>query len=196
MARPALPSASVVAAVRAHFSLDQSELAAWLGISQAQASHLETGRRALSTTVATALAPLVACLPAPATAAPALRLASATPTAPALALAPPEAAPLAARLDYCQRHARRLRRELRPLEEQATVAARWAAAMPTLLAALPPIPAHEPASTAPEWRGWFQHRWLAGRHLALPSPLSARYHLLRLQAEALEAEAQGLAELL
>ena len=190
--------ASIAAAVRAHFSLEQQELAQWLGLSTAAVGHLETGRRALSPAAAEALAPLVAHLPPPGAApAPALRLASAVPS---LALSPPEAAPLAARLDYCQHHARRLRRALRPLEAQAAVAARWAAALPALVAALPPDPgpAHEPnaATDWPGWLAWYRHRWLARRPLALPPPLSARYHLLRLQAEALEAEAQALAGLL
>ncbi len=58
-------------------------------------------------------------------------------------------------------------------------------------------PAHEPAdATAPAWQAWFRHRWLARRPVALPPPLSARYHLLRLQAEALEAESAALAGLL
>lgn len=181
---PRLPVSldSATAAIRQHFGLNQQEVAQWLGLSEATVGHLETGRRALSPAAAEALAPLVAQLPAP-----------------ALALAPPEAAPLAARLDYCQHHARRLRRELRPLEEKAAVAARWAVALPALRAALPPDPgpAHEPAdAAAPEWQVWFRHRWLARRPVALPPPLSARYHLLRLQAEALEAEAAALAALL
>ncbi len=198
---PRLPVSldSATAAIRQHFGLNQQEVAQWLGLSEATVGHLETGRRALSPAAAEALAPLVAQLPAPGAgaAAGALRLASAA--APALALAPPEAAPLAARLDYCQHHARRLRRELRPLEEKAAVAARWAVALPALRAALPPDPgpAHEPAdAAAPEWQVWFRHRWLARRPVALPPPLSARYHLLRLQAEALEAEAAALAALL
>jgi DNA-binding transcriptional regulator YiaG len=194
------PSDSVVAAVREHFGLSQQEIAAWLGIVQAQASHLETGRRALSPEAAAALAPLVAQLPAPgaAPAAGALRLASAA--APRLALAPPEAAPLVARLDYCQHHARRLRRALRPLEAQAAVAARWAAALPALRAALPPDPGPwaepDPTTVWPAWLDWYRHRWLSRRPLALAPARSARYHLLRLQAEALEAEAVALAALL
>lgn len=200
MPRRAFPSDSVAAAVRQYFSLGQQELAAWLGLSEAAVGHLETGRRALSAEAAAALAPFVVHLPAPVAAAPALRLASAVPAAPTLALAAPEAAPLAARLDYCQHYARRLRRALRPLEAQATVAARWAVARPALVAALPPDPGpgHEPDATTdrPSWLTWFRHRWLAQRPVALPPPLSARYHLLRLQAEALEAEAAGLAELL
>lgn len=192
-------SSSALADVRRHFGLSQQELAGWLGVSEAQAGHLETGRRALAGDAAEALAPLVAHLPLPgaALATGTLRLASAV-GPPPLALAPPDAAPLAARLDYCQHHAHRLRRQLRPLEAQAAVCARWAAALPTLRAALPPSPAAapDPATAWPAWLTWHRHLWLDQRPLALPPDLSARYHLLRLQAEALEAEAAALAALL
>ncbi|AMR28512.1 hypothetical protein A0257_16370 [Hymenobacter psoromatis] len=187
---------SVVAALRQHFNLGQPELAQWLGLSTATVSHLETGRRALSPAAAEALAPLVALLPPPGgPATGALRLASAA-TPPALATAPPDIAPLLARLDYCQHHARRLRRALVPLEAQAATAARWAAALPALRAALPPDPgptaAPDPAADWPAWQAWHRHRWLDQRPTTLPPDLSAHYHLLRLQAEALEAEAAAL----
>ena len=188
---------SVVAALRQYFHLGQPELAQWLGMSIAAVGHLETGRRALGPAAAEALAPLVALLPPPGgPAARALRLASAAP--PALAMAPPNVAPLLARLDYCQHHARRLRRALAPLEAQAATAARWAAALPALRAALPPDPgptAPDPAADWPAWQVWHRHRWLTQRPTALPPDLSARYHLLRLQAEALEAEVAALIEL-
>ncbi|MDO7873096.1 helix-turn-helix transcriptional regulator, partial [Hymenobacter sp. ASUV-10] len=78
MPRPALPSDTAAAAVRQHFGLSQQELAAWLGLSEASAGHLETGRRGLSPATAEVLAPLLRQLPAPGPAAgPALRLASA-----------------------------------------------------------------------------------------------------------------------
>lgn len=200
MPRSALPSDTVVAAIRTHFSLTQQEIAVWLGVSEAQAGHLESGRRGLAPAAAEALAPLVAALPSLAASTPgALRLASAT-APPAPALAPPEAAPLEARLDYCQHHARRLRRQLAPLEAQAAQAARWSAALPTLRAALPPDPGPtappDPATHWLAWQAWHRHRWLDQRPTALPPDLSARYHLLRLRAEALEAEAAALAALL
>jgi DNA-binding XRE family transcriptional regulator len=194
------PSDSVVAAVRAYFQLTQAEMAAWLGVTKAQASHLEAGRRGLNEASADALAPLLRHLPPPGPASTALRLASVAGPASLLALAPPEAAPLLARLDYCQHHARRRRRLLRPLEAQAAVAARWAAALPALRAALPPDPGPaaepDPASDWPAWLNWHRHRWLDQRPTTLPPDQSARYHLLRLQAEALEAEAAALAALL
>jgi DNA-binding XRE family transcriptional regulator len=200
MPRPPRHLDSVVAAVRAHFSLTQQELAAWLSVSEAQAGHLETGRRGLSGAAAEALAPLVAALPPPTPPANppgTQRLAS---IAPAPALAPPEAAPLEARLDYCQHHARRVRRQLAPLQAQAAQAARWLAALPALRAALPPDPGPtaqpDPATDWPAWQVWHRRRWLDQRPTALPPDLSARYHLLRLRAEALEAEAAALAALL
>ena len=170
--RPATDPYTALAAVRQHFGLSQQDMAGWLGVSPAQASHLETGRRALPPEAAEALAPLLRQVPAPsAPAAPALRLASVAPAAPTLALAPPEAAPLEARLDYCQHHARRLRRLMRPLEAEAALAAHWAAALPTLRAALPPDPgpSHEPdaATNWPAWLAWHRHRWLAQRPTAL-----------------------------
>jgi transcriptional regulator with XRE-family HTH domain len=199
--RPAADPDTAVAAVRQHFGLSQEEMAGWLGLSKAQAGHLETGQRALSPAAAEALAPLLRQVPAVGPAAPpTLRLASAAPAAPPLALAPPEAAPLAARLDYCQHHARRLRRLLRPLAAAAGLAARWAVALPALRAALPPDPGPlaepDPVADWPGWLAWHRHRWLARRPTALPPARSARYHLLRLQAEALEAEAAALQALL
>ncbi|GAA4374897.1 helix-turn-helix domain-containing protein [Hymenobacter koreensis] len=196
MPRPPLSSDTAVAALRDYFGFTQLDVAAWLGVSKAQAGHLETGRRGLSEAAAKALAPLLRHLP------PAQPAASPPPAAagPALALAPPEAAPLAARLDYCQHHARRLRRALRPLQAQATLAARWAALLPAIRAELPPDPgpaaAPNPATHWPAWLSWQRHRWLAQRPTALPPHLSARYHLLRLQAEALETEAAALRALL
>ncbi|OON69687.1 helix-turn-helix domain-containing protein [Hymenobacter sp. CRA2] len=189
-----------MALLRGYFHLSQQEVAAWLGISKAQAGHLESGRRGLSEAAAEALAPLLRQLPPSSPAPTVLRLASLAVPAPVMALASPEAAPLQARLDYCQQHAQRLRRQLRPLETQATVAARWTATLPALRAALPPDPGPaakpDPATDWPAWLTWFRHRWLDQRCTALPPDLSARYHLLRLQAEALEAEAAALQALL
>ncbi len=72
------------------------------------------------------------------------------------------------RRHQCQYRAGRLRRELAGRRRGATHAARWAAAQPQ-----------------------------APAHAAALSPADvARYHLLRLQAEALETEAAALAALL
>ncbi|WP_187632216.1 hypothetical protein [Hymenobacter lutimineralis] len=197
---PALTD-SWLAHLCAYFGLKGYELAQYLGVDAGQLSRIGTGQRTLSPAAAEALAPLVASLPSAAASAPAtLRLASAASLAPTLALAPPEAAPLVARLDECQHHARRLRRQLAPLETQATQAARWAAALPALRSALPPDPGPaaepDPARDWPAWQTWHRHRWLDQRPTALPPHQSARYHLLRLRAEALEAEAAALQGLL
>ncbi|MBT9394318.1 helix-turn-helix domain-containing protein [Hymenobacter sp. NST-14] len=197
MARP--PAASWLADLCAYLGLKNYQLAQYLHIDPTQLSRLASGERLPNMAVEQALAPLVALLPAASEAAPApglLRPASAPPEVPALA--PPEAAPLEARLDECRHRARQLRRQLAPLQQQATAAARWAAALPGLRAALPPDPATEPdpATDWPAWLTWHRHRWLAARPTRLPPDLSARYHLLRLRAEALEAEAAALAGLL
>ncbi|GAB3837684.1 helix-turn-helix domain-containing protein [Hymenobacter jeollabukensis] len=191
---PPSASDSAVTAVRDHFGISQQHMAVWLGVTQANASQLESGRRGLSPAAAEALAPLIRQLPPPDAPLPA----AAPP--PPLALAPPEAGPLAARLDYCQHHARRLRRQLRPLEAQAAVAARWAEALPAIRAALPPDPGPaakpDPLMDRAAWHNWYRHRWLDLRPTALPPDLSAQYHLWRLQAEALETEAAALRALL
>jgi hypothetical protein len=140
--------------------------------------HLEAGRKAPSLLATQRLLPLLQALPDPA--------ASATlPAADSAAhLAPPDAAPLAARLDYCQHHAARLRRELAALTRQLAVARRWQAALPTLLAQ-----ADERA------RPWLLRRQ-AQATADLDGDTAARYHLLRLRAEALETEATALSKLL
>ncbi|UOQ51808.1 hypothetical protein [Hymenobacter cellulosivorans] len=186
MARPATDS--WLAHLCAHFGLRAYQLAQYLGVDSGQLSRLSNGQRPTGPAVQEALAPFLACLQA----------AEAEP--PPLAVAAPAAAPLEARLDYCRHHARRLRRQLRPLEAQAQAAAHWAQALPTLRAALPPDPGPgaEPdgATDWPSWHTWFRHRWLTRHSGALSPELSARYHLLRLQAKALETEAAALQALL
>jgi hypothetical protein len=110
---------------------------------------------------------------------------SSVPAAPAAHLAPPAAAPLAARRDYCQHHAARLRRELAALTQTLDYAHRWQAALPALLAVAPDERA----------RAWLLRRQEQAA-ADLGADTAARYHLLRLRAEALEAEAAGLTELL
>ncbi|TGE16450.1 helix-turn-helix domain-containing protein [Hymenobacter elongatus] len=188
--------------MRRHFGMDQQELAHYLGITQAMGSQAEAGRRGLGAAARQAPETLAAHLP-PTPAAPVAPPAAVPTAPPLLRLAAPETAPLAARLDYCQHHARRLRRLLRPLEAQAATAARWHAARPALLATLPPAP--EPTDTLSEATGpgdwaaylrWYRRHWLLARPTALPPAASARYHLLRLQAEALETAAAALLVLL
>ncbi|WP_165903713.1 helix-turn-helix domain-containing protein [Hymenobacter gummosus] len=147
---------SALHTVRRHFGLDQHALAAWLGLTQPQLSRYESGRRSLPPAAAAALATLEAGLGAEAT--------------PAGGAGPPDPAPLLARLRYCRHHARRLQRELAPLEARAIQAARWQAARPAIQAALPPDPGGpEPPDLPPgeaRWAAyltWFRHRWLAQR---------------------------------
>ncbi|WP_400190463.1 helix-turn-helix domain-containing protein [Hymenobacter sp. B81] len=184
MARNARFSDSLLQRVRRYFGLSQHELAMWLGLTQPQLSRYESGDRYMPMEVAQQLEPWRELLPAEPLTTP--------------AYGPPQRGPLEARLRYCQHHARRLRWQLRPFEAQAVLAARWAAALPTLRASLPPAPAAEPAAGTdwPAWHHWFRHRWLALRPTTLPADLSAQYHLLRLQAEALETEAAALDQLL
>lgn len=173
MPRRALPSTSLVRAVRRYFGLLQSELAAYLGISPELVKHIEAGRRSLSSAVLLRLSSLARLVP------------DALPPLPAaLAEVPaPAAGPLAARRDYCLHKARRLRRELGQLLEQATYASRWHHALPTLLA--------DASTAAPRTQAW-----LLRRPATTEADEAARYHLLRLQAEALETEAAALAALL
>ncbi|MDO7886664.1 hypothetical protein [Hymenobacter cheonanensis] len=176
MARKAAYSSSVLAEVRRYFGLDQATLAVYLGINPGQHSRLEAGQRGLSPAVAQRLLPLLQALPAPG--------APTEAPAPAAHLAPPDAAPLLARRDYCQHHAARLRRELAALTQTLATARRWQQALPDLLAR-----AEERA-----------HSWLLRRQAQAAADLdgetAARYHLLRLRAEALETEAVALSKLL
>ncbi|MDB5269491.1 MAG: hypothetical protein JWP58_2531, partial [Hymenobacter sp.] len=122
-------SDSLLTRVRRYFGVSQEELARYLGVSGAQLSRLAGGQRAFSPEVAADAAVWEQLLPA---------AAAAPPGPPGAAdLGTPAPAPLEARLDYCQHHARRLRRALRPLEAQAAHAARWRVALPALRAALP-----------------------------------------------------------
>jgi hypothetical protein len=159
-------------------------------------SRLETGQRAFAPDVAGLVDDLFQLLPtAEPLALTAAELAALTAT--------PARAPLEARLDYCRHHARRLRRALRPLEAQVAHAAHWRAALPALRAALPPDPSGDEPPPTPAGVGrwtaflvWYRWRWLEQRPTALSPAESARYHLLRLQAEALETEAAALEGLL
>lgn len=176
MPRPANFSATPLAQVRRHFGLDQATLATYLGMGAGMVGHLEAGRKPLSLVATQRLLPLLQALPAPD--------APARPDDPAAHLAPPDAAPLAARLAYCQHHAARLRRELTTLTQQLAIARRWQQALPALLA--------ETEARA--------HPWLLRRQEQAAADLdgeaAARYHLLRVRAEALESEAISLGKLL
>lgn len=176
MPRRAKPSTTLLARVRRYFDLDQATLAAYVGVGAAMIGHIEAGRKACSSQVLLRLLPLVQALPA------ALVVEAAAD--PATHLAPPATAPLAARRDYCQHHAAKLRRELTALTQTLEHARRWQQALPALLAQ-----AEERA------RPWLRCRQ-AQATADLNGDTAARYHLLRLRAEALEAEAAELAKLL
>jgi len=175
MARPSRPAATPFALVRDYFGLDQQTLAAGLGVAREQLAGYETGRRGHQAATTQRLLPLLQALPAT----------PAPPADPAAGLAPPAAAPLLARLDYCQHHAARLRRELAKLETTLEYARRWLAALPALLA----------QATDERARQWLLRRQ-AQATADLDAEASAYYHLLRLRAEALETEAAALAALL
>jgi len=202
MPRTAPDSLSTLARVRRYYGLQQRELAALVGISPALAHQLEAGRRALTPAVAERLAPYLPPVPtAPEAAAQLLAEAQALADS-ALPLPPPppgpfEAAPLARRRAACQHEARALRQRLGELASQAAVATRWAAALPGLLAALPPPPPEgQPAATREAARLRYAHTWLATVPLALPPAALAEYHLLHQRVRALEIEAAALAQLL
>ncbi len=182
MPRRSIPSNTLVAAVRRHFGLEQQELAAYLGVSRVLLANIEAGRRALTGRLLLRLAPLAALVPD----------APASPESAPPPAGPPAPAPLRARLDYCQQHARLLRRELRSLEQQLARARRWQQVLPGLLAA-----ARVPTPTADEDRA---RQWLLARHArtapGLDADDTAHYHLLRLRTAALETEAAALTALL
>lgn len=177
MPRSARFSTSPLAQVRRHFSLDQATLAAYLGVGAGMVGHLEAGRKPSGPATTQRLLPLLQVTLAPGTP-------SEDPD-PAAHLAPPDAGPLAARLATCQHQARKLRRELAVLAQQLEIAWRWQLALPTLLA-------QAPDERARAWLGRRQAQAAAD----LDGETAARYHLLRLRAEALEAEAAALAALL
>jgi transcriptional regulator with XRE-family HTH domain len=176
MGRRAIPSNTLAAALRKHFGLTQAELGEFLGLTRGQVAHVEAGRHLFAPATEAPLGYLLPALPAPG--------APAAPEDPAVHLAPPDAAPLAARLDYCQHHANKLRRELAALTQQLTIARRWQAALPALL-----------AEADERTRPWLLRRQ-AQAAADLDGETAARYHLLRLRAEALETEAIALGKLL
>ncbi|MGI4866659.1 MAG: helix-turn-helix domain-containing protein [Janthinobacterium lividum] len=198
MPRPAPYTGSRLARVCQHFGLQQRELAALLGISNALVHQLEAGRRTLTPTIAARLAPFLASVPDAATAAAQL-LAQAQ--AHVLLPSPPpgsfDPGPLEKRRAACLHEAANLRHRLRALPTQAQQAANWAAARPAILAALPPpLPEGSAPTTREEVRLRYVHSWLATVPLALPPAVLAQWHLGHQRALALEAEAAALAALL
>lgn len=189
MGRRSIPSNALTADVRRHFGISQADMAGFLGISQGQLANIEAGRRGLSAAALLRLNPLAALLPnTPLPDEPLAEPPAALPVVPA-------AAPLEARRDFCVWKARNLRYELRPLHQRAAVGLRWQTALPALLAVLPPA-APDPAPPG-DWSRLTYPRELAHFWATAFTPDdAAHYHLLRLQAEALETEAAALAVLL
>ncbi|MGY3088721.1 transcriptional regulator with XRE-family HTH domain [Hymenobacter sp. UYAg731] len=190
MARPSNFPDSRLAILRRYLGLQQEQLALFLGISRSLLANIEANRRAMSRVVHERAAPLLALLPESAL----LTVLAVPPPPPALPAAPAPGQ-LEARRDYCQWRAANLRYELRTLNHRAAVALRWQQALPALLAAMPPA---APAPAPPgDWARLSYPRLLAQQCATAFTPDdAARHHLLRLQAEALEAEAAALAMLL
>ncbi|MGI4870022.1 MAG: helix-turn-helix domain-containing protein [Janthinobacterium lividum] len=192
MPRRAAPPTTTVARIRVHFGLSQAAMALYLGVSEAQAQHLESGRRALTAAVRPALLPLLLHLPAPAEPG-----ATSLPTLPA-ALPPGSPAPEAGALDFrrrqCQQQATRLRTQAEALATQARVAAHWVAALPTLLAAAQAeaTTAVEAADTEAAARAAWRTGWLRRQARPLPPEAATRYYLLLARIAALDAEAAML----
>jgi len=91
---------------------------------------------------------------------------------------------------------------LRALTGKATTAHRWRRALPTLLAGLPTLPdlppeseATPPAAPVPAETSRTRE-WLRSQATELAPEEAAQWHLLRVRAETLEAEAAALSTLL
>jgi DNA-binding XRE family transcriptional regulator len=184
MARPAHYSDTLVGRVRRYFGIDQTKLALYLDVSKALVGHVEAGRRELSGTLFMRLLPLIRHLPAGVLARP--HDEPLPDSAPA-----PEAAPLAARRRYCVAKATVLRFELGLLTARAVYAGRWQQALPDVLADLA-----NPATRPDQDMAGSIADWVPTLGRAFRPAHAAQWHLLRLQAEALETEAAALAALL
>jgi len=190
MARPSNFPDSRLAVLRQYFGIPQQELAGFLGISRSLLANIEANRRSMSLAVYERAAPLLALVPEGAR----LTVLGIPQPPPTLPVAPTPG-PLEARRAYCVWRARNLRYELRTLHQRVTIGLRWQTALPALLAALPAA-APDPAPPG-EWNRLTYPRELAQLWAtAFTSDDAAQYHLLRLQAEALETEAAALAVLL
>ena len=190
MPRRSAPSTTLPARVRQHFGLHQTELALYLGSSQSLLQAIETGQRRLTVPLATALLPLARHLPpAPAGAIPT----AAPPTAPEALAEAPDAEALAFRRRQCQAQAARLGTDLAALEAAAATAARWAAALPALLAVAPLPPPGSTLQEAAAREAWRQG-WLARRARPRPAAEATRAALLRARLAGLAAEVGALGE--
>ncbi len=161
-------------AVRHYFGLEQLTLAGYLGCSRELLANIEAGRRELTSVATLRLMPLLQLVRDPST----------EPEDASLSLAPPNADPLLARINYCRYHAGNLRYKLQALETRLEYARRWQRALPALLAGPPE-----------RTRAWLLRRQEQAA-ADLDGVVAARYHLLRLRIEALETEAAALQRLL
>ncbi|MCC2545604.1 hypothetical protein LJY25_04045 [Hymenobacter sp. BT175] len=173
-----------VGAVRRFFGLSQTELSLFLDVGKAIIGHVESGRRDLSLTLHHRLLPLLRHLPAtPPERGGSLALPATAPV--------PAPGPLEARRDQCRRQAVLLRWDMEPLVARAVYAARWQQALPTVLAELLAPDSGTDKAWLEDLRPWLER---------LPNRFrpqhAADYHLLRLRAEALEAEAAAIDALL
>lgn len=156
------PSASLEAAVRAHFGLSQQQLARYLGVSVGFVSHLEAGRKQASEALALRLLPLARLLPPPLGSgppdnAPPARGPDADPLTLALALAPAEAtagawpAAVYRRVRACRLQALAVAQRLASLQARAaTLAHRRRGLARLAVAPVPPDPAE--AARYARWR--------------------------------------------
>ncbi|RYU80527.1 helix-turn-helix domain-containing protein [Hymenobacter persicinus] len=186
MPRKSLSSNTVLARVRGYFALHQRQLAEYLGVSPELIKHIEAGRRVPTAALLARLTALAQVLPDhPA--------ADATEynDLPTVAPAP---GPVEQRLDECLHKARQLRLKMEVLARRTRFAKRWQQMLPGLLAAAPA------AASAPDPAAVRTREWLLARQAetvaSLDAERAAEWHLLRVRAEALEAEAVALAALL
>ncbi|RTQ53572.1 XRE family transcriptional regulator [Hymenobacter gummosus] len=195
MTRIARPSLAFSAQLRTRLGLTREELGLLLGVTAAQVSHVENGRRGYSARAQERLYRLAALLPA--AAAPA---GAAAPPAPPAGPSPAEAAALRKRLRGCRRRLYHLRYdEAAPaaraaqLERRHLTLARLAEALAQPPAAAPPADAGRPPEREQEWLALLE---LGTRRLAHRQPTPTALAWRALKAQLLEAEIRGLEQLL
>ena len=187
MPRRAASSTALTARVRAWFGLTQAELALYLGVSPALVRGIETGQRALTSAVLSALLPLAHHLPADDASPPV-----AENTLPARFAPNPDE--ITFRCRTCLAQAARLAAELAELTQRALAAHRWAQALPALLPAAPAAaPGNDGAEAEAAIREQWRRGWLHRHARPLPPEAATRAALLRAKIAGLRAEAAVLA---
>ncbi|PJJ60373.1 helix-turn-helix domain-containing protein [Hymenobacter chitinivorans] len=197
MARRARNRTTLVFRVRTWFGLQQDELALYLGVSKATVQSMESQRVGIGPAVSGPLLLLLAQLPPPV---PATAETAAMPLPPPPtelvpnSAEPPEAAELDFRRRVCLYQAAGLKDQADKLALQAATRARWAQALPALLAAYPAPTTEEVAADDDALRhhAWLLS-WLHFRARPLPAADVTRWHLLQARIAALETEAAALA---